>query len=196
MRSNALDLEKNLREEVDAYGLVDNIESCLQCGKCTGACPVARVSPSFNPRQIIRDILMGQKERWLDSEEIWRCFWCAGCYSLCPVGIHFPLLIMQVRYRALENCHGMRYAAIFKRFALRALKDGLTFAPGSPKGRERIMGLRGRLGLSPWPGISDKAREEYRALFDLTGTTSDLEGIPDNNEALVLKYLGGKITGA
>lgn len=183
--------------EVDAYGLAQNLAGCLQCGKCTGACPVARVSPSFNPRQIIRDILMGERERWLASEEIWRCFWCAGCYTLCPAGIHFPLLIMQVRYRALEQGHGLRYAAVFKRFALRALEEGLTFTPGGPKGRERIMALRRRLGLSPWPEISAKARAEYRALFDLTGTTAALRALPDDEGgALDLTYLPGRITGA
>jgi heterodisulfide reductase subunit D len=35
--------------------LVDMTQTyfCLDCGVCTGSCPVARVFPDFSPRQII-----------------------------------------------------------------------------------------------------------------------------------------------
>lgn len=175
---------------------MENLEHCLQCGKCAGICPVASLSPSYNPRQIIHDILSGSTARWLGSEEIWRCFWCAGCYTLCPVDIHFPLLMMQLRFLAVASGHGLKYIVPFKRFALRAREDGLTFAPGSAKGRERIMGIRGRIGLSPWPEVSEKARGEYRALFDRTGTTEFLDGIGEaGDRPLEFAYRKGRITG-
>ena len=195
-RERFRDRDENLYRKVDAYRLVENLEQCLQCGKCSGVCPVASLSPSYNPRQIINDVLSGSHARWLKSEEIWRCFWCAGCYTLCPVDIHFPLLMMQLRYLAVASRHGLKYIVPFKRFALRAREDGLTFAPGSPRGRERIMGIRGAIGLTPWPEVSEKAREEYRALFDLTGTTEFLEQIrEEEDKPLQLAYLEGRITG-
>ena len=191
------DRDDNLYAKVDAYHLVENLEHCLQCGKCAGICPVASLSPSYNPRQIICDVLNGSTSRWLKSEEIWRCFWCAGCYTHCPADIHFPLLMMQLRYLAVSAHYGLKYIVPFKRFALRAREDGLTFAPGSAKGRERIMGIRGAIGLTPWPEVSEKAREEYRALFDMTGTTEFLDGIRDEEDKpLVLAYLEGRITDA
>jgi ferredoxin len=54
-------LIEGLYAKVDIYHLVENLESCLQCGKCAGICPVARLSPSYNPRQIIHDILNGRQ---------------------------------------------------------------------------------------------------------------------------------------
>ncbi len=196
-RERYRDRDDHLYGVVDAYRLVENLESCLQCGKCVGTCPVASLSPSYNPRQIIHDILSGSQTRWLASEEIWRCFWCAGCYTQCPMDIHFPLLMMQLRYRAVASRHGLKYIVPFKRFALRAREDGLTFAPGGAKGRDRIMALRTRIGLTPWPEISEKAREEYRTLFDLTGTTEFLEGIhEEEDQPLALSYLEGRIIGA
>ncbi|MEN6351427.1 MAG: 4Fe-4S dicluster domain-containing protein, partial [Syntrophomonas sp.] len=100
--------DEQLYQKVDRYGLVGNLEQCLQCGKCTGNCPVAAITPSYNPRAIINDILAGSTERLLDSEEIWRCMWCANCYRVCPVDIHYPLLMMQLRYLALENGFGLK----------------------------------------------------------------------------------------
>jgi heterodisulfide reductase subunit C len=194
-RERDADYLEDLYAQVDAYGLVPNLRACLACGKCVGGCPVASISPSYNPRQIIRDVLAGTAERFLDSEEIWRCFWCANCFMGCPSDIHFPLLMMQIRYRAIERRYGLKYFMPFKKFALRARDDGLTFVP-SPKNRERIMKLRESMGMTPWPEVSDGARVEYRALFDLTGTTAHLEAVEEDAEKPVrLAYLEGRITG-
>lgn len=182
-----------LYKQVDAYNLVENLETCLACGKCVGNCPVASLTPSYNPRQIISDVLTGEAERWLASEEIWRCFWCAGCATVCPNDIQFPLLMMQLRYLAVEKNYGLKYIMPFKRFALRAREDGLTFAP-SEKGREKIKRYRTNLGLTPWPEISEKAKAEYKQLFDLTGTTDYLNNLNDEEEKPVtLKYTEGRI---
>ncbi|MGD0970003.1 MAG: 4Fe-4S dicluster domain-containing protein [Desulfobaccales bacterium] len=197
LREKDTDRVENLYAKVDAYRLVENLEQCLQCGKCVGVCPVANLSPSYNPRQIINDILSGREERWLKSEEIWRCFWCANCFTLCPMDICFPLLMMEMRYRAIESGYGLKYFFPFKRFALRAREDGLTFAPASKKGREKIVKIRQSIGTTPWPEVSQKARDEYKALFDRTGATAFLEAIKEEDEKPVqLTYLEGKIINA
>ena len=194
-REREKDLSGDFYAEVDAYQLVPNLSECLACGKCTGGCPVAALTPSYNPRQIIRDVATGNTDKVLESEEIWRCFWCAGCYMGCPVDIHFPLLMMELRYRAVARNRGLKYVLPFKKFALRARQDGLTFVP-SPKSRERIMELRRDMGVTPWPEISDKAKEEYTALFDLSGTTAWLEAIEmASAEPVRSTYSEGRITG-
>lgn len=194
-REKYRDYNDELYQQVDEYRLVANLESCLACGKCVGNCPVASLSPSYNPRQIISDVLSGNAKKWIKSEEIWRCFWCAGCATVCPNDIQFPLLMMQLRYRATEHEYGLKYVMPFKRFALRAREDGLTFAPAE-KGREKIRRFRSNVGTTPWPDISDKARAEYAELFDLTGTTEYLEKLDDEDEKPVsLSYLEGRIVG-
>jgi len=192
-RERSRDLNDKLAEKVDAYKLVLNLNQCLACGKCAGVCPVAALNPSYNPRQIIRDVLSGSEDRWISSEEIWRCFWCAGCHTVCPADIPFPLLIMQLRYRAIERGYGLKYIIPFKRFAIRAREDALTFAPGA-KGRERIMNLRREIGADSWPAISEKARKEYAELFEITGTNRWLEEIQEEDEKPVeLRYTDGRI---
>jgi len=187
------DTIKSFYRQVDSHYLVANLDQCLGCGKCVGNCPVAAVSPSYNSRQIIRDVLAGQRDRLLASEEIWRCFMCGGCYVACPSDIPFPLLILQLRSRAVEAGYGLKYIRPFRRFALKAREDALTFFP-SEKGRERVKKLRSSIGLSPLPEVSDKAKEEYKALFDLTGSTERLNMKESDEEKPVsLLYVEGRI---
>ena len=32
---------------------------CLECGKCTSICPIAKYDPSFSPRMMIENALLG-----------------------------------------------------------------------------------------------------------------------------------------
>ncbi|MCR4399300.1 MAG: 4Fe-4S dicluster domain-containing protein [Syntrophomonadaceae bacterium] len=194
-RERERDLDPSFRERVDSFHLVPNLAQCLTCGKCVGNCPAAAQTPSYNSRQIIQDVLNGRVQRPLQSEEIWRCLWCANCFQVCPVDIHFPLLMMQLRYRAMEQGYGLRYVIPFVRFALRAREDGLTFAPAG-KGRERIARIRSAAGMTPWPEVSERARAEYQELFDRTGTTEWLQELAARPENPVqFSYRKGRITG-
>jgi len=188
------DWDDNLYKKIDRYNLVPNLEQCLQCGKCTGNCPVAAITPSYNPRAIVNDILAGEISRLLDSEEIWRCFWCANCYRVCPVDIHFPFLMMQLRYMALEDGYGLKYVLPINKFTFRAMEKGLTFVPGQ-KGIEKIMRLRSSLEATPWPEVSDKAITEFREIFEQTGAKGWMEKLEKTQEKpLRLSFLEGRIT--
>lgn len=57
---------------------------CVQCGMCTSTCPGARHS-SYNPRDMIERILQGD-ETVIEDDDIWNCFYCYTCHSICPVG--------------------------------------------------------------------------------------------------------------
>lgn len=186
--------QEDLYEQIDKYKLVVNLEQCLQCGKCTGNCPVAAITPSYNPRAIINDILTGNNARLLDSEEIWRCFWCANCYRICPVGIHYPLLMMQIRYVALENDYGLKYVLPINKYAFRAMEKGLTFVP-SERGIEKIKGLRSSIGVDPWPEVSDKAIQEFNEIFEQTGAKERMKELNVRAEKMVrFSYEGGGIS--
>jgi heterodisulfide reductase subunit C2 len=65
-----------------------NLLACLQCGKCTGGCPVAG-AVAHGPRQMIAVILLGLKDEALTAELPWYCVGCAICASRCPVRIDF-----------------------------------------------------------------------------------------------------------
>jgi len=71
---------------------------CLDCGVCTGSCPVARVFPEFSPRQIIERSLYELEE--LSDDTIWSCLTCAQCSVRCPADINFPEFIRRMRDEA------------------------------------------------------------------------------------------------
>lgn len=71
---------------------------CLDCGVCTGSCPVSRVFPEFSPRQIIERALYDLEE--LSDHTIWNCLTCAQCSVRCPADINFPEFIRLIRNEA------------------------------------------------------------------------------------------------
>jgi len=193
-REKASNWSSDFQQAIEQSGLAEDIKRCMACGKCVGVCPVAAITPSYNPRQVIRDVLMGNDERIIKSEEIWRCFWCANCRSTCPSEIMYPLLMLALRYYALEHGAGKKYATLFARFVLKAKEDGVTFLPSKPEKLEKIKALRSSLGLTPLRVVSDKAKEEYRKLFEITGTDEFLAKLQATPEApLEFSFQQGKL---
>ena len=87
---------------------------CMECGVCTGSCPVARELPGFSPRQMIKRAMVDPEDGLIKSPEIWACLSCALCSSRCPVEIDFPEFIRSKREMARkagnlphESHHGM-----------------------------------------------------------------------------------------
>ena len=77
------------------------IEYCMECGVCTGSCPVSSEISSFSPRQIIRRTTMEETDKQLiQSPEIWSCLGCGSCSQRCPVGIDFNEFISLHRQEA------------------------------------------------------------------------------------------------
>ena len=64
----------------------DKIKTCLQCGTCSGTCPVS-YAMDITPRQVIALFRAGRIEDILLSRTIWICASCYSCTVRCPVGI-------------------------------------------------------------------------------------------------------------
>ncbi|MHB8204990.1 MAG: 4Fe-4S dicluster domain-containing protein [Desulfomonilaceae bacterium] len=79
-------LGKNfLRQVIDKSG--QNLLECLQCGKCSGSCPVASENVP-GPRQLVAEILSGLKDEALNNPLWWYCVSCGTCMTRCPVEIN------------------------------------------------------------------------------------------------------------
>lgn len=193
-REQASNWSLEFENAIATSGLADDISRCISCGKCTGVCPVAAISPSYNPRQIIREVLLGNYERIVKSEEIWRCFWCANCAATCPSEIKYPLLMLYIRYFSMSHGAGKKHVDPFIRFVTKARKEAVTFQPGKPARLDEIRALRSSLGLAPLRIVSDKGIAEYQKLFEITGTDEWLKNYQETPEVPIdLSYLEGKI---
>jgi heterodisulfide reductase subunit D len=55
---------------------------CLDCGKCTSVCPVARYNKSLSPRRLMRRLAEGRPVS--TTEAVWDCLTCMQCDQRCP----------------------------------------------------------------------------------------------------------------
>lgn len=69
--------------EMSGQDLLD----CLQCGKCSGSCPIASETVA-GPRRLIARILAGMKNEALKDATWWYCVACGTCAGRCPVEIN------------------------------------------------------------------------------------------------------------
>ena len=76
---------------------------CLECGKCTSICPIARYDPAFSPRAIIEDALLGFGDELMFNKELFSCLTCYTCQQECPSDVDFPIFVRKARSIAQDN---------------------------------------------------------------------------------------------
>ena len=81
----------------------EKIKLCFACGICTASCPIREVDQRYNPRKIIRMILLGMKERVLKNDFIWFCSTCYACTERCPQGVRFTEVINAIKNLAVKE---------------------------------------------------------------------------------------------
>ncbi|MCK7542475.1 MAG: 4Fe-4S dicluster domain-containing protein [Marinilabiliales bacterium] len=59
------------------------IESCFNCGNCTAICPLA-TDETPSPRNNIRMVQLGLRDRLRSSLDPWLCYYCGDCSATCP----------------------------------------------------------------------------------------------------------------
>ncbi|KYK30514.1 MAG: heterodisulfide reductase [Thermoplasmatales archaeon SG8-52-3] len=97
------ELDSSFKFEVAKEPGGKNIKRCFSCGTCTVTCPVFSVNDKYNPRKIIRMILLGLREEVLKSDFIWLCSGCYSCYELCPRDVKITNLMIAVRNIAVRE---------------------------------------------------------------------------------------------
>ena len=87
-----------------AYILRDPLFPCIQCGKCTGSCPISVISPHFNIRKLLYEILNSEGEDIAQKKEmLWDCSTCTTCVVRCPKEVDPADLIVSMRSVLVED---------------------------------------------------------------------------------------------
>jgi len=81
----------------------EDLVHCFSCGTCTASCPIQWVEDAYNPRRIIKMVIMGMKEQVLSSPVIWLCSACDICYQRCPQGVHISDVMKAIRHVAIRE---------------------------------------------------------------------------------------------
>lgn len=77
------DLDKNFFKEVSSIPGGEKIKDCIQCGMCSGSCPVSFIM-DYTPRRIIEMVRRGHKKEVLSCNTPWICSSCYSCTVRCP----------------------------------------------------------------------------------------------------------------
>ena len=99
----AKNLDSRFKYDVADHPGGDNIKLCFACGTCTAGCPVSAVDDEYNPRKIIRQVLLGMRKEVLSSPVIWRCVQCYSCSAKCPQNVKFRDVMSALREMAVAE---------------------------------------------------------------------------------------------
>jgi heterodisulfide reductase subunit D len=75
---------------------------CLDCGKCTASCPLARVDPDYSPRRIVERVVFGEADAVIADPHLWSCMTCGLCGARCPSNVDFTRFIVEMRAEAFQ----------------------------------------------------------------------------------------------
>jgi heterodisulfide reductase subunit C len=139
------------------------ILDCIQCGVCSGSCPVD-FAMDYSPMQIIRMAQLGIKETIFSSNTIWICATCYCCSDRCPQGIDVGDMMTTLRNLAIKNGH---IRTLFETMGSTIIKFGRIW--DKP---EFINELRIDVGLDP---ITTITPEELAKLIQHTNVKKLLE---------------------
>ena len=67
---------------------------CVECGKCTSACPLSRFG-DYSPDRVVERALLGLPVR--PDLRIWSCLTCGRCKEVCTYGVDYPEFIRRIR---------------------------------------------------------------------------------------------------
>jgi heterodisulfide reductase subunit C len=119
LRKTETELRAAFWDQVATFPDGYKIRNCIQCGSCTGSCPVAHAM-DITPREIVALFRAGYLEEVLRSRAIWICASCYACTVRCPQGI-----------RVTDNLYALKRLAerrgIFPRnFPVHALSEAFV----------------------------------------------------------------------
>ncbi|RLI46381.1 heterodisulfide reductase [Candidatus Bathyarchaeota archaeon] len=136
----------------------ETITLCYQCGTCASSCPVAKLTPRFNPRELIKLSLLGEKDEVISGDAIWLCCSCYNCQERCPQKVEIADVIYALRNIALEEGY---IPNIYSEFASALLNDGRIV-----KVSKFVENKRSALGL---PSLQPTGVDAIRKILSATG---------------------------
>jgi len=77
------DRVRGFGREIMGVSGCEQLQSCIQCGTCSGACPLS-IYMDFSPRQVMAMVRADFKNEVLRSNTVWLCASCYACTTECP----------------------------------------------------------------------------------------------------------------
>lgn len=98
----AEDVSPTFPGEIMAEPGGEGLAECVQCGTCSGGCPLS-VYMDFTPRRIIALTRAGLEKDVLSAFTLWLCASCYECQVRCPRDIHLTDIMYFLKCRAIRK---------------------------------------------------------------------------------------------
>ena len=79
----------------------EQLENCIQCGTCSGVCPLS-IYMDHTPRQVMALTRADFRDEVLRSHTIWLCASCYACTVECPQQIRITDIMYELKQRAIS----------------------------------------------------------------------------------------------
>jgi heterodisulfide reductase subunit C len=145
-------------DELSHKMMGETITLCYQCGTCASSCPVAKITPRFNPREVIKLSLLGERDEVISGDAIWLCCSCFNCDERCPQRVAIPLAIYALRNIAFKEGY---IPNIYSEFASALIKNGRIVEVS-----KFIENKRSTIGLPP---LQPTGVDALRRILSTTG---------------------------
>lgn len=96
------DRVKGFGREIMSVPGCEQLESCIQCGTCSGVCPLS-IYMDYSPRQVMAMTRSDFKTEVLSSLTIWLCASCYACTTECPRQIRITDIMYELKQRAIKE---------------------------------------------------------------------------------------------
>lgn len=105
------ELDHKFADEITSIPGGDKLFSCIQCGTCSGMCPLSSYM-DYTPRQIVAMIRAGFRGEVLASYTTWLCASCYSCTVECPQEIKITEIMYAAKRLAIRGgVHPKRFPA-------------------------------------------------------------------------------------
>ncbi|MFM1944338.1 MAG: hypothetical protein RI897_3320 [Verrucomicrobiota bacterium] len=98
------DRVRGFGREVMSVPGCEELEHCIQCGTCSGVCPLS-IYMDHSPRQVMALTRSDFKKEVLSSHTIWLCASCYACTVECPKEIRITDIMYELKQRAIHEGH-------------------------------------------------------------------------------------------
>ena len=80
----------------------EDLQNCIQCGTCSGGCPLS-IYMDLTPRRVIALTRAGLEKDVLQSATPWLCASCYECQVRCPRGLKVTDIMYALTARSIQK---------------------------------------------------------------------------------------------
>ena len=90
-------------ERIDRIIREKDLYQCLECGKCSSACPRRLTGSEYSPRLLAHKVIAEREDEAFIENTVWECLTCEMCSERCPSGVDFSGFILEMRSLLAET---------------------------------------------------------------------------------------------